>query len=102
MTDKIFIHDLQYLELNIKPGEFINRVLEDGGFYDWMREDLSDFEIERHMISDIKQIVTHEHVYITSSSNPRLRKMTTKIIKSCFDWKKIIKKIKEMYYEETE
>ena len=54
------------------------------------------------MISDIKQIVTHEHVYITSSSNPRLRKMTTKIIKSCFDWKKIIKKIKEMYYEETE
>ena len=102
MTDKIFIHNLEYLNLNQNPGEFIIGVLEDGGFYDWMREELSDFEIERSMISDIKQKASHEHIYITSSSNPRLRKMTAKIIKSCFEWKKIIKKIKKLYYEKTE
>ena len=102
MTNKIFIHNLKFFELNRNPEEFIDKLLGEGYFYNWMKEDLTDFEIERFMISDIKQVVSHEHVYITSTSNPRLKKMTLKIIKSCFDWKKIIKKIKMMYYEKTE
>ena len=101
MTDKIFIHNLKYQKINENPKEFIDEMLENGSFFYWMREDLSDFMIERQFISDIKHLVSKEHIYFTSSSNPRLTKMTAKIIKSCFDWKKIIKQIKEKYYEKT-
>jgi hypothetical protein len=104
MSDnKIYLHDLNgnldgWSELNMTPKFFLDDLyLAGGGFYDWFKEDLSDSQIEKKIIHDIKEW----DLYITTSKDPRIRPLSSRMIKIIFDWKWVIKKMRK-YYEETE
>lgn len=98
MSDnKVYIHSES--ELNMTPKFFIDYIyLECGGFYDWFKEDLSDGQIEKKLIHDIKSW----NLTMTTSKDPRIRPLSSRMIKIIFDWKYVIKKMKKYYYEKTE
>jgi hypothetical protein len=79
------------------PKYFIDCVyFESSGFYDWFKEDLSDGQIEKKLVHDIKSW----NLTMTTSKDPRIRPLSSRMIKIIFDWKYVIKKLKK-YYEET-
>lgn len=97
MSDnKIYLHSES--ELNMTPKFFIDYIyLDCEGSYSWFKEDLSDSQIEKKLIHDIKSW----NLTMTTSKDPRIRPLSSRMIKIIFDWKYVIKKIKKLYYEKT-
>lgn len=94
--NKIYLHSESIL--NMTPRFFIDYIyFKSRRFYEWFKEDLSDSQIEKKVIHDIKDF----DLTITTSKDPKIKSLSSRRIKIIFDWKYIIKRIRK-YYEETE